>query len=245
MDPASVAGLIVLAGQIANAIYKYGQRIRNAQKEIDQLCIDLFALKGTLEHVRLHIESCKLMEDVDESSSSTLSITSQIFVTDEFNAMLSSTDVLLKDLYKLLDRDSDRKRAAVQRLIWPLTKGEIQDYVGQLEKLKSYFILAITSDNLEVSKQIYFEVHSLGQMLRSQQENDLGKADAEHRRAVSQWLTQQYESSELHEKALSARQEGTGKWFLAQTFQNWSRGEDMQILVGKFSVLLPALSEEP
>jgi hypothetical protein len=248
MDPVSIAGLAVLTGQIANSIYNYGAGVRNARKEIDQLCVDLFALKGTLEHVRLHIESCKFIDE-DADASSTFSMSSQVFRTDEFNDMIASTDELLQNLARLVEKSPNRRGKIVHYLMWPLTRSEVQEYTSRLEKMKSYFILAITSDNLEVSKQVYSEVHALGQIVRAQREEYQEKAEDERRQTLLQWVAP-YDSKELHQKALQARQAGTGQWFLTKPFRQWIEAGNSQVLwlrgrpgVGKTSLISAAIEE--
>lgn len=53
MDPASIIGLSAAIQQLLGSIFKYGQGVREAKREINQLCGELLGLKAALEHVQL------------------------------------------------------------------------------------------------------------------------------------------------------------------------------------------------
>lgn len=151
MDPISISatmsGLVIAIEQIVGLIYKYGKGVRDARKEINQLCSELFALKAALEHIKMSTESTLDIGEDDISDSSTL-CDSTLFGTLEFQNMLSTTESLLTDLAKRLDRAPGRLNSVLHNLTWPLKKDDIKSEVQRLERLKSYFILATATDNL-------------------------------------------------------------------------------------------------
>ena len=145
MDPVSVivtiSGLAVTIEQIVAAIYRYGKGVNDSKKEMNQLCSELFALKGALEHVRLNLQNA-------EASSPPGSLSVPIIGTMEFSSMVVTTESALTDLLKRLEKPQGRINTALNRLTWPLRKDDIRDETQRLDRLKLYFILATTTDNL-------------------------------------------------------------------------------------------------
>ena len=147
MDPvsicATIAGLAVAIEQIVAAIYQYGKGVKDSRKEISQLCSELFALKGALEHVRLNLQDAGA-----SSTSAPASLFSPIIGTKEFINMLDTTKSALADLSRRLEKPHGRVTIALNRLTWPLKKDDIRNETQRLDRLKLYFILATTTDNL-------------------------------------------------------------------------------------------------
>ena len=146
MDPvsftAAISSLIIAVEQIVVAIYKYSRGVKGAKKEINRLSSELFALKAALEHVRMDLENSE-----DEPSSYPV-VCSPISRTGEFCNTLSTTALLLKDLFQCFEKTPRHLNAALRSLGWPLTQDDVRNKVQQLERLKSYFVFAITIDNL-------------------------------------------------------------------------------------------------
>ena len=147
MDPVSVcatiSGLAVATEQIVAAIYQYGKGVKDSGKETSQLCSELFALKGALEHVRMNLQDAEA-----SSTSAPASLFFPIIGTKEFINMLETTKLTLADLSKRLEKPHGRITTALNRLTWPLKKDDIRNETQRLDRLKSYFILAATTDNL-------------------------------------------------------------------------------------------------
>ena len=147
MDPlsacATIAGLAVAIEQIVAAIYQYGKGVKDSKKEISRLCSELFALKGALEHVRTNLQDAGA-----SSMSAPASLFSPITTTKEFINMLDTTKSALADLFQRLEKPHGRITTALNRLMWPLKKDDVRNETQRLERLKSYFILAATTDNV-------------------------------------------------------------------------------------------------
>ena len=147
MDPLSacttIAGLAVAIEQIVAAIYQYGKGVKDSKKEICWLCSELFALKGALEQVRRNLQDAEA-----SSMSAPATLFSPIIGTKEFINALDTTKLALADLFLRLERPHGRITTALNRLMWPLEKDDVRNETQRLERLKSYFILAVTTDNV-------------------------------------------------------------------------------------------------
>ena len=146
MDPvtvcATISGLVVAIEQIVALIYQYGKGVADAKKEISSMCSELFALKGALEHIRLNLQS------IGASSITPFPFPSPIMGTKDFKEMLDTTTSAITALSKPFEKARGRVATALNRLTWPMKKTDIISETQRLERLKSYFILATTTDNL-------------------------------------------------------------------------------------------------
>lgn len=147
MDPvticATISGLALTIEQIVAAIYRYGKGVNDSKRETSQLCSELFALKGALEHFRMNLQDAEA-----SAMPAPGSLSVPIIGTKEFSIMLDTTESALADLLKRLEKPNGRVATALSRLTWPLKKDDIRNETQRLDRLKLYFILATTSDNL-------------------------------------------------------------------------------------------------
>ena len=126
-------------------ILNYGQGVREAKREINQLCSELLGLKAALEHIQLLSQS---RDDSDDTSDAQSILSSSNFSTPEFAKMISFTEEVLKQLSTKLETKSSRFHSSMQKLTWPLVKDDVKLFVERLERSKQWFVLAMTSDNL-------------------------------------------------------------------------------------------------
>ena len=154
MDPASVIGCAAAIQQLLSCVYQgfqYGKGVYEAKKEINRLCSELLGLKAALEHIQLNLGLNRSVQ-LGASEDAQRILSSSNFSTPEFHEMLCSTQRILKELLARLDvKPTSRLAASMQKLCWPLVKDDVKVYIDRLERSKSWFILATTSDNVYVS----------------------------------------------------------------------------------------------
>ncbi len=145
MEPVSIVGLAAAIQQLVTAIYQVGQGVREAKKEMNQLCSELLALKAALEHVQLNLGH---QNDTGVGSEDPQSILSSSNLnTPDFKNMLASTNAILQDLLARLHPNSSRFKSSLQRISWVLMKEDIKRDTQRLERSKTWFILATTSES--------------------------------------------------------------------------------------------------
>lgn len=147
MDPTSVVGLLAAIQQLLSCVYKFGQGLYEAKREINLLCSELLALKAALEHVQLNFQ-LESATDHDSAEDAQRILASSNFATPEFQKMLVFTDDILTQLQAKLDKKPGTFRSSLRILEWPMVKNEVSLYIARLERSKRWFILATTSDNL-------------------------------------------------------------------------------------------------
>ena len=146
MDPASVVGLIAAIQQILTSIFSIGQGVREAKDEMNKLCSELFALKAALEHVQLTISPTNPAPN-DDNGDVKKALNSSSLGTPEFKNMISLTQEVLQELLHTVDKKPNKLKDPLRRLAWPFKKPDVDRYVARLERSKSWFILAVTTDN--------------------------------------------------------------------------------------------------
>ena len=138
---------IVTIGEIIWALHDYATVVKESQNEICHLSKELFALKGVLEY----IDSRKQMLACTNGADPDISKTRDIFSSYEFQGTLSSTILHLQHLLTTLQQPRGRLKKATSKLTWPLRKAEFEEQITSLERVKSWFILAMMTDNLSVN----------------------------------------------------------------------------------------------
>ena len=137
-DPFSVAtgvaGIISLAGLAIGQCYRYGCGVSNAPEEAKRLVSEVTGLSGVLVGVQ------GLVKQSDQSGQPT-------------ETVLKGCRAVLEDLSLKLQKHSPgaskkSSKRAMNRLLWPLRKGDTEELIVALERHKNALSLAL--DTLSV-----------------------------------------------------------------------------------------------
>jgi hypothetical protein len=137
-DPISITGLILAIGGLINSAYKYGKQVKEANKEMTSLYGELVALQGVLSHIGL--------QQSEETKDGPDPRTKQLCASLAFRDALLTSDEILRSLIQNLDKRASTNQA-LGKLTWPLIKGDVRDDISRLERVKSYFLLVMMTDN--------------------------------------------------------------------------------------------------
>lgn len=225
MDPASVLSLVTAISQIIKVLYKVGTGIKDAAKEIDQLSSELFALKGAFEHVASNLEVRQDMscQDLDADTA----FTTPLLQTDDSAKMMAKANEIIRDLHRYLTPSGSSKfSGAMDQIRWVLRKDELQEYSRRLERIKSYFLLVTTSNNLEISRQILVQVATMGKILQDNQDHLVRDEQQRQREVVAQWLAP-CNPRRIHDNSVASRHARSGEWFLDGICSTWLNDDNI------------------
>ncbi|KAI9725346.1 MAG: hypothetical protein M1828_003196 [Chrysothrix sp. TS-e1954] len=146
--------------------------------------------------------------------------------TVETQQALHDAARVVSDLSKALSTDG-RNRAGrlVTKLLWPLKREQVLGYAKHLERLKTYFILVTTTDNVRLTNDVYKEVVSLGNVVQQNENHRANKELEDLRRQSREWLSP-CDAKEFQKAALKERLQGTGSWFLNHQMDHWTISPD-------------------
>lgn len=144
---ADVSGLALtvlgIAFEVASTIYNYAKAVHGARHEIQQLSNELFALIGVLERMK---------RQQDEISSGKLDLHPKAFAQEDNQAglrtVMQESLEFLQDLKDSLATPKSRFHARLQKLEWPLKESEVKQHVQRLERVKTYMILSLMTDEV-------------------------------------------------------------------------------------------------
>lgn len=153
---ADISGLILtcvgLSFEVASAIYNYVKDVRDAKQEIQQLGNELFALIGVLERMKVQQEQQEQQELQGQLSFGGLAGNSKAIVQKDnqpiLRQVLQQSIEFLRELHKPLVAPRSRFQVRVQKLKWPFKEGETDDHLKRLERVKSYLILSLMTDQM-------------------------------------------------------------------------------------------------
>lgn len=87
---------------------------------------------------------------------------SPLLEADETAKTFENAKCLLEDLSKALGKPFQNRSSRVfQRCIWPFKRGDTARIADHLERIKTYFVLATTSDSLNICRQVFWEIRAL------------------------------------------------------------------------------------
>jgi hypothetical protein len=178
-----VSGLVFtglgICFEIASTLYSYGIQVKGARRDIQNLSNELFGLIGALEHLKTQQEDQVNYEanplrpppysEIGEGDQKSDDNDQQCSVKKSHQAntalVLKQTVEFLQELQESLKRPKTRLGAVVQRLKWPLRESEVQDHLNRLERVKTYFVLSLVTDDLEESRKTAGEISTLRSLL--------------------------------------------------------------------------------
>ncbi|KAJ6779748.1 hypothetical protein PWT90_09593 [Aphanocladium album] len=209
MDPASVIGIIGVVAQITEAIYNYGDAIREYKTEVAQLRSELFGMQAALTQ----IEQDLTLGQANGTASTNLS-------SPQCQIMLNETRLVLQDLAATLKDGLSKGQILKKRLVWPLKRPKVQALATHLERLKTFFILAATRESLQAAEDLQSSVNTLQESVDEIQQTQ--QEEAIYLEAMK--CLAPCDSRSAHAGAASSRLVGTNSWFLDEPFREWLSG---------------------
>ena len=233
---ADVSGLVIstlaISFEIASTFYSYGKQVKGARKEIQALGNELYGLIGVLEHLKYQNEPMFLEDEetlVDKSeylavlpssSRSALSGSKSTAETSlmsgsqssEIFSVLKQTLEFLQELQKSLNEPKGRLAVAVHLLKWPLKQSDMEKHLKRIERVKTFFLLALMSDEITQSRKIYDEITALRTLI---EESGFIQKDQKLQREymdVLRWLSS-VDPNRRRKEISQTRTQGTGLWF--------------------------------
>lgn len=147
---ADISGLILtvlgVSFQVASAIYSYSSDVKDAKGDIQQLSNEIFALIGVLERLKVNQEQISTGKSIDHSKAF-----SQESNQDSLRHVLHQSLEFLQDLHKRLEFPKTRFKAKIQKLKWPFEQKETTQHLQRLERVKTYLILSLMTDEMFAS----------------------------------------------------------------------------------------------
>ena len=213
MNPDSLLGIITVIGQITQAIYTYGDAVLEYKTDVARLRSVLFGMQAALTQIEQDLAL------VREDGTHTLA--SPNLLSAETGRMLDETGEILRQLAETLKPEYSKTKERLKRLVWPLKKSQVQELVTQLERLKSFFILAATNDTLQATRDIQLAIRSLHLSIEKLQKSSVEDDFPQ----ISKWLAPR-DTEIAHKAALANRLSGTGSWFLEKAYWDWVHGSD-------------------
>ncbi len=218
-DPLSATGVALQFATLIKQLYEYGKEVKSAQKDIVDLSSELTALEGVLADVEtLHV---------------TTSGSSHADLTKMLEAASTMADALST---KLRPRPKASHRV-YQSLKWPFDRVEVEAVIAKIERLKSWFMLRLMTDDQAASRSIQADLQALKLTFQDD-------ADERSRWQLSQSsqatckLVAPFSPDNAHHNACKIWA-GTesGAWFLDGAFALWLPGDTLSdrlmILSGK------------
>jgi STAND-like protein len=205
-DPLSIAGLAVSVLQVSASVYEYLSSVKNAKDDIRRLSQEMFALKGTLDHmVAFQQANAKDARDVPQ-----------------MEAVIQMTSETLDTIKKRVDRrNAGTLGKHIQILTWPFKQGDIDRYVATLERAKTWFIMYLMQDSSDQTSAVYSEVQRLSNMIHE----DIISRQLDRMTVEAEETVRGLSPMRPAEDHLRVRRDlipGTGQWFLDKTFEAWA-----------------------
>ena len=208
MDPvsavASVIAIYQLAGVISSLCFRYGQGVRQAEKDADLIISEIDTFQIYLRTVK------EILVKEDAAAEGLERLQSLHSVIDGESAVLKRCGRDLEILKTKLERvqSEGRFQGAIHRLAWPLKQEEVKKTLDTLKRFTEAVDRALNVDNNRTMRRIDSTTKSIQGSMESAEARDT-------KQKILDWLAYP-DPSEIHEIVRSARndQAKTGKWFL-------------------------------
>ncbi|PVH67497.1 hypothetical protein DL98DRAFT_296048, partial [Cadophora sp. DSE1049] len=209
---ASVIAVIDISAKIFELCQTYFSEVKEARKDIQRLRDGVTSLQDVMTDVR------DLAEDSNLSGRSVFS---------RLNQHDGPVQQCERDLRRLLvqlepgEGEGKMRRFGLRAFKWPFSSKDVDKRLQIINEHKATFTLALTSDNLALTRSIKDDIARLGDGLADVQIEQRTLAMGEKQQKIRHWLSSPDPSSN-HNAACKSRQPTTGEWFLKSSeFEEW------------------------
>lgn len=208
MAATPIISIVQVSEQILVACFQYCKTAKDAVKDIQAVINAISGFKSTLETLKAFddpaLQSLEyLKKDAFDQCDEELRKIAKVLGYESIEKMTDSTK---------------EKLGFMRRAKWPLKKNEVDKLVQFIETHKTNFILAISTDTVQVDLEIKEIVVETATMI---QKMILSKEDEK----VLSWL-RVVNTSTNHKVARDKREPTTGDWFIrSESFVNWTTSQ--------------------
>jgi hypothetical protein len=202
MDPLSVSASIIAVLELTATLMKYVNSVRKAPKERAQIAQEASNMYALLTSLRFRVEGAQ---------------SSDPWFTQV--RMLAAPNGALAQLETIVARLATKAEASskLKDLVWKFTKAEIEEALGQIERLKSLVGLALANDLFALSRSIKIDVGEVVEKLDRLRAESKAVWPSE----LSSWLDIP-DTLSNYAAACKQRQARTGSWLLHdRRFVKW------------------------
>ena len=211
MDPLSISASIIALLQLTSTVIEYLNEVRNASKEQHEIAIEASNLYGLLVRLRYRVDAAHNTEDGWFGQIKALGAP-----TGPLNQLKESLEKLV--IQPDILRPEKKRDRIVSALQWHWNKGDADEILQRIERLKSLIALALTNDLFALTEAVHDEVKGISMGISALEIST--KADS-LRSKILQWLKAPDPSSNYN-AALKRRHPGTGSWLLKyEAFLRW------------------------
>ncbi|KAG8529472.1 uncharacterized protein KY384_006109 [Bacidia gigantensis] len=230
-----ISGLVVtsvaICFEITSTLYKYGKEVKGARRDIQNLSNELFALVGALEHYKSRLErqatdaaersappAYSATQSTDRNSEDVAAIKDSS--SGSVASVLEQTIDFLRELQRSLAVPTTRFKRVTQVMAWPLKEGQVQTHLNRLERVKTFFILSLVTDEVDQSREMANEIMSLRTMLHDVTLKQQAREASKEYQAMVKWLCP-VDPRVTRRAVEKQRMAGTGTWFTkSEPFQS-------------------------
>ena len=137
MDPLSTTASLITIIQLAATATRYLKEIKSGSEDRIRLREEIRATSCLLEILHDRVEDADALGQ-DLSSIKSLNVA---------GGPLDQMNIILGKLMKKLDPEN-RLLKKSQAVLWPLSRGDVNDFLNVIERQKAAFNLAIQNDNM-------------------------------------------------------------------------------------------------
>ncbi|KAJ7577699.1 hypothetical protein C8J56DRAFT_1113121 [Mycena floridula] len=169
MEAVGFASSVIALAEAASTTYKY---VKDSPRDHAELQSSIAALPGLLTGLKAPFYG---LSPNDGWS------TEMPKLADRFDLLCK----ILQKVEKKFDPSASRTGKVIQMLKWPLDKAEVIDLLQQVERVKSFIMLAIQNDHLALSQAIHQGVQQITEGMKQIHAHNM---DADLH-AFSEWLS--------------------------------------------------------
>ena len=144
-DPLSIIASITAVLQLARCVVKFLSDLRDASAASNRILVEISSITGLLSTI----------EDLAHEAESGEVWLATVALLNAPNGPLAQFASALTRVRTRLEPIVGLRRAG-RAIVWPLSKGEVTDILGAIERQKTLFIVAMENDHMYFPTNIFF-----------------------------------------------------------------------------------------
>ncbi len=131
-----------LSFELTSSLYNYARSVKSAKDDIQKLSTELFALIGALDHIN--------RQETQNSLTGHSDAVARLPHRDNVRRVLDECCGFVTELHKALAIPKGQMEAKKYKMLWPFKESQTRQHIERLERVKTYFVLSLVTDEMLV-----------------------------------------------------------------------------------------------